>query len=347
MIWVRQNYDRFLLTLMALALAICAVLLFNNARNFSAVFASLANQVRRNEELPSDVTNLANAGLVAHEQESLAKPDQWNQRMLTKQQRLPLFVSVPYIAKTEVGPEGSSQPVLINPFVDDPKGVLHPPIPNSWLLDHNQDILASNVLEQDSDGDGFNTMEEYAAKTNPDDKNSHPPYWTKLYLKKYVRIPFVLRFDARNGDRFQVNTVDVDDAPTQFVKVGDIVTFKDAKFKVAKFEEKSAVIDKVKKDVSELTLVNMKNGQTVVLPKETDVDSPTTYAVFTYLWNGSQDFAVLKGGYLPPLKPDLNVKYKVLDMSDTEIKVLKEDENKVLSIRMRPQEQTSALGTRG
>ena len=347
MIWVKQNYDRFLLALMALTLAICAVLLFNNARNYSAVFASLANQVHHNEELPSDVTNLANAGLVAREQDSLAKPEQWNSRMLTRQQRLPLFVSVPYIAKTEVEPGGGSHPVLINPFVDDPKGVLHPPIPNSWLLDHNQDILNPDVLAQDSDGDGFSTIEEYEAKTNPDDKNSHPPYWTKLYLKKYVRIPFVLRFDARNGERFQVNTVGDEDAPTQFVKVGDIVTFKDTKFKVTKFEEKSAVIDGIKKDVSELTLVNTKNGQMVVLPKETDVDSPTTYAVFTYLWNGSQDFAVLKGAYLPPLKPDLNVKYKVIDMSDTEIKVLKEDENKMLSIRMRPQEQTPALGGRG
>ena len=219
--------------------------------------------------------------------------------------------------------------VLINPFVDDPNGVLHPPVPNSWLLDHNQDILASNVLDQDTDGDGFSTLDEFLGKTNPEDKNSHPPYWTKLYLKRFVRIPFLLRFEARNGDRFQVNNVSDEDAPSQFVKVGDTVTFKDTKFKVTKFEEKHKMIEGINKDVSELTLVNQKNGQAVVLPKETDVDSPTTYAVFTYLWNGSHDFAVLKGGEFT-VKPEDAVKYKVLEMSDTEIKVLKEDENKVV-----------------
>jgi hypothetical protein len=119
------------------------------------------------------------------------------------------------------------------------------------------------------------------------------------------------------------------------VKVGDTVVFKDTKFKVTHFEPKTANIDGIVKDVSELTLVNQKNGQTIVLPKETDVDSPTTYVVFTYLWTG-KDFAVLKGGEFT-LKPEDNVKYKVLDMSDTEIKVLKEDDNKTLSIRMRPQ----------
>ena len=332
--WVQHNYDRFLLALMALALAVCAGMLFNNARNYNAVFKSLSVPVHHNEALPPEAIRNSDEAAVAREAESLAKPDQWGDRMINKQ-RLPLFVSVPYIAKTEIGPNGLPQPILINPFVDDPNGVLHPPIPNSWLIDHNQAILDSDVLNQDSDGDGFSTLDEFLAKTNPEDKNSHPPYWTKLYLKRFVRIPFLLRFEARNGEKFQVNNVSDEDAPSQFVKVGDTVTFKDAKFKVTKFEEKHKMIEGINKDVSELTLVNAKNGQVVVLPKETDVDSPTTYAVFTYLWNGSHDFAVLKGGEFT-VKPEDTVKYKVLEMSDTEIKVLKEDENKELSIRMRP-----------
>ena len=333
--WVQHNYDRFLLALMALALAVCAAMLFNNARNYNAVFKSLSVPVHHNESLPPEATRNANEAAVGQEEEKLTKPDQWQERMINRQ-RLPVFVSVPYIAKTEIS-KVSNMPesVLINPFVDDPNGVLHPPVPNSWLLDHNQDILASNVLDQDSDGDGFTTLDEFLGKTNPEDKNSHPPYWTKLYLKRFVRIPFLLRFEARNGDKFQVNNVSDEDASSPFVKVGDMVTLKDTKFKVAKFEEKHKVIEGINKDVSELTLVNQKNGQVVVLPKETDVDSPTTYAVFTYLWNGSHDFAVLKGGEFT-IKPEDAVKYKVLEMSDTEIRVLKEDENKALSIRMRP-----------
>ena len=335
MTWVKQNYDRFLLAIMALVLAVCAGMLFNNAHSFNAVFDKLNAPVPHNTALPPEATNSANEATVVREQASLAKPDQWNARVINEQ-RLPLLVSVPYIAKTVTPPDGGApHTVLINPFIDDPNGYLHPPIPNSWLIEHHQDILASNVLDQDSDGDGFSTLDEYQGKTNPEDKNSHPPYWTKLYLKRFYRIPFVLRFDARNGDRFQVNTVDEnDDEPTQFVKVGDTVKFKETRFKVTKFVEKFTTDHGFKRDVSELTLVNVKDpSQVVVLPKETDVDSPTTYAIFTYLWTG-KEFAVLKGGEFT-LAPEDKVKYKVLEMSDTEIKVLKEDENLELHIRMR------------
>ncbi len=335
MTWVKQNYDRFLLSLVALALAVCAGLLFNNARNFNAVFKSLSDQVRHNPDLPPDAIKGADRSTVEKEEEKLAKPDLWGNRVVDKQPLRP-FVSIPYIAKTQVdSASGSATTMLVNPITDDPNGFLHPPVSNTWLIEHNQNLLDSNVLDQDTDGDGFSNLDEWLGKTNPEDKNSHPPYWTKLFLKRFVRMPFVLRFDARNGERFQVNTVDEsDDSPTQFVKLNDTVKFKNTRFKVTKFEEKSATVNGIKKDVSGVTLTNLENGQVVVLPKETDVDSPTTYAVFTYLWTG-KDFAVLKGGEFS-LKPEDNVKYKVLEMSNTEIKVLKEDEKKELSITMRP-----------
>ena len=336
MTWVKQNYDRFLLALVALALVVCAGLLFNNARNFSDVFKSLSMPVHHNEELPPDSIKGANRGIIEKQEEQLAKPEQWNQRMVGKY-GLPVFNSVPYIAKTEVDANGATNTTLIDPLSDE-HGTLHPPIKNIWLIDNKQNLLDTNVLEQDTDGDGFTTLDEYNGKTDPQNKDSHPPYWTKLYLKRFVRIPFVLRFSARNGASFQLNTVGDEDAPTQFVKLNDTVQFKDTRFKVTKFEEKHKVIEGINKDVSELTLVNVKNGQTIVLPKEAEVDSPTTYVVFSYLWNGPgarPEFAVLKDAEFT-LKPEDNVKYKVLDMKDTEIKVLKEDENKELSITMRP-----------
>ncbi len=337
MTWVKQNYDRFLLALMALALAVCAGLLFNNARNFNVVFKSLSDQVPRYHDLPKDAVKGADPDAVERNQQQLAKPGLWQNRVVDRQ-RLPVFASIPYIAKTVAGKDGPPVVSLTNPYTDDPNGILHPPVPNLWLIDHNQNLLDSNVLEQDSDGDGFTTLDEYLGHTDPENKDSHPPYWTKLFLKQFVRIPFVLRFEARNGEKFLVNTVGDEDAPTQFVKLNDTVQFKDTKFKVTKFEEKHKMVDGINKDVSELTLVNTKNGQVIVLPKEADVDSPTTYAVFSYLWTGPgarPQFAVLRGGEFT-LKPEDNVKYKVIEMSDTAIRVLKEDENKELSIRMRP-----------
>ena len=79
-------------------------------------------------------------------------------------------MSVPYIAKTEVNPQtGENKTALLDPYADNPEGMIHPPIPNAWLLDHGQDILSGNVLDQDSDGDGFTTLDEWIGKTDTQD----------------------------------------------------------------------------------------------------------------------------------------------------------------------------------
>ena len=123
------------------------------------------------------------------EKGKLAKPDQWQPRTVNGH-RLPVFVSPPYISKTDA--DGKEE--LVDPVQD--TLMLHPPVPNTWLLANNQDLLSPDVLTQDTDGDGFSTLDEWEWKTDPNNKDSHPPYWSKLFLKRFVRIPFRLRFDA-------------------------------------------------------------------------------------------------------------------------------------------------------
>ena len=65
------------------------------------------------------------------------------------------------------------------------------------------------------------------------------------------------------------------------------------------------------------------------------MDSPTTYAVLNYVWNGpgaKPEFAVQRDGEFT-LAPENNVKYKVVELSDTDVKVIKTDENKELHLR--------------
>ena len=315
MTWVKENYDRFLLAVLAAALLGCAGLLFNNARNFNSVFASLKEQVRHNNTIQTP-----DQDRVVSEQEHLAKPDEWNVRMVDNA-RLPVFDSVPYITDGEH---------LVNPISTADSTPLHPPVPNKWLIDHGQDLLSPDVLTQDSDGDGFTTLDEFLGKTDPQDKNSHPPYWTKLVLTKFVRIPFRLRFDAKNGDSIQINTVDVEGAPTLFLKVGQMVT--GTKYKIIKFEAKTGKVDGITKDVSEVTVQNVENNETIVLPKGQEVNSPTTYAVLNYVWTG-KPFAVKKNQEFT-LKPEDNVKYKCVDLNNEEEHLLKEDDNKDIHITM-------------
>ena len=149
-------------------------------------------------------------------------------------------------------------------------------------------------------------------------------------LTKFVRIPFRLRYDAGTGP-FQINTVDLDQ-PTQFLKIGDMV--KGTKFKLTKFEPKRGMEDGINKDLSEVTLTNVETSETIVLPKQKEVDSPTTYAVLTYLWTG-KPFAVKKNGEFmlaPEDKPGSTVKYKCVEISDTEAKIIKEDDNTALRV---------------
>ncbi len=315
MTWVKQNYDRFLLALLSAAVLACAGLLFNNSRNYNAVFASLKDQVPRSNKFQA-----VEQEQVTQQQQKLAKPDIWPPRMVDGS-RLPVFDSVPYITDGEH---------LVNPLSTAESTPLHPPVPNKWLIDHGQDLLSPDVLTQDGDGDGFNTLDEWVGKTDPQDKNSHPPYWTKLVLTKFVRIPFRLRFDAKNGDSIQINTVDVEGAPTLFLKVGQVVT--GTKYKITKFETKSGKVDGITKDISEVTVQNIENGEIIALPKGQEVDSPTTYAVMNYVWTG-KPFAVKKNQEFT-LKPEDNVKYKCLDLNDVEVHILKEDDKQDLHIKM-------------
>ncbi len=188
------------------------------------------------------------------------------------------------------------------------------------------------MLTQDSDGDGFTTLDEFLGNTDPQDKNAHPPYYTKLVLNSFKRIPFRLRFDAKNGETIQINIIDVQDAPTWFGKVGGVITLTKPNYKVVKFEQKSIKDSGMTKDVSEVTVQNMETNETIVLPKAQEVDSPTTYAVLNYVWTG-KPFAVKKNQEFT-LKPEDNVKYKVLDLNDTEVHILKEDDKKDLTIKM-------------
>ncbi len=326
--WAKQNYDRLLLAIFAVLLLACAGLLLNNVRGYQETFAGMQGNVPQKRTLPVSV----DPGKITAEQKKIADPDTWGARSLGQNRRLPLYVSVPYIAKSEIDDKtGQTKTTLVDPYASGPEGQpLHPPVPNAWLIDNNLDMLSQNVLDQDPDGDGFTNLDEFNGKTDPNDPKKHPPYWTKLVLTRFQRIPFRLLYEAGTGP-FQVNTLDLDQ-PTQFLKIGDLV--KGTKFKLTKFEAKRGMKDGINKDISEITLTNVETGETIVLPKQTEVDSPTTYAVLTYLWTG-KPFAVKKNGEFtlaPEDKPPTAVKYKCVDVNDTEAKIVKEDDNTALRV---------------
>ncbi|MBC8001479.1 MAG: hypothetical protein H7X97_02730, partial [Opitutaceae bacterium] len=207
---------------------------------------------------------------------------------------------------------------------------IRPPVPNSWFIENGLDILVTSILEDDTDQDGFTNLEEWTGidpaepgkqATDPQNKNSHPPFINKLRLVKFISRPFRLLVNAYDGDpakpeemTFQVNTIDVKQ-PTQFRKIGEQI--EGTRFKVTKFELKKVTDPStgVDQDVSEITVQNMDTSNTVVLVLEQIGSSPDSFAQFKFLIDGS-DLQVKKDKIFA-LKIEPERQYKLIDIKET------------------------------
>ncbi len=315
--WIKKHYDQFALALLAVALIASSAAVAMNTLGFNEEFVAAKTPPPRKTKIPP-----LDMGKVGDAQQALLKPVAWSQLKQNGQ----LFVSWKYfldpLDKKQVRP-GS-----------DPLSRTHPPVLDSWLIKHSLDLLSSNVLQEDGDKDGFTVLEEYlngrktadlkGESTDPKDSASHPGYHTKLYLKQYIKIPFRLLFQVHDGDpkfpekmEFQINTLDLRQ-PTEFLKLGD--TVKNTRFKLEKFEfkERMNTATKIMEDVSELTLLDARNGEHVVLVLAQVTDSPDSFALFSYQWpQPAIEFRVQKLGPFV-LKPNLQEKYKLVDIKETE-----------------------------
>lgn len=308
---LKENYEQALLGAAALLLLGIAAWLILSARGFHESFADLLNPPSRSDKIPA-----LDSRVYADAKSRLTTKQDWEMR---RKDGVPLFVSVPYVAKTEIK-DGVPTEVLIDPARG--SEALHPPVPNAWLISNKLPLLDPRVLQDDPDGDGFTNLDEYNGKTDPNDKTSHPPYLTKLFLRRYIQKPFRLVFAARVGESLQINTLDLD-APTQFLKVGSPIS--GTKFKIVDFKpiEKVDAAVGIKRDMSEVTIEHVESGERVVLVKEKEVNSPDSYALLTYVWE-NRDIQVKKNQEFT-LKPDADLKFRLVDVSATGATIVKLD----------------------
>ncbi len=297
--WIKKNYEKALLGTFALVLLVASAFLILSALGFDATFADL-----KNVPPPSAKVDSLEMATIESTNAAIQKPAAWNPQPGTGS----LFVSRKYIVQ---------QDKLIDPM-EGGSEMLHPPVPNEWFAERNLDILDPQILTRDPDGDGFTNLDEYVGKTDPNDKNARPPYISKLRLEKFIKQPFVILFASYDGDEskpeemtFQVNAVTAK-RPSQFLKIGDPIA--GTKFKIVKFEKKNQVdANGVEKDLSQLTIQHDETKDQLVLTLQKYADSPDSYALFKYLWNGESITVKKDKDFL--LKPD-NESYKLIDISD-------------------------------
>jgi hypothetical protein len=283
------------------------------ANNFGTKFAEAMATVSPSRKIPPLVLRSVEEAKVA-----LETPPTWVVENKEPRSRGSLFVSELYI----VGPEGIPlKPNIGNLRSDSLTGK---GIPNSWFMDNNLPLREAGVALQDPDKDGFSNEDEWRENTDPNNKDSHPPYHTKLFLKQFIQVRFRLILNAVNGDikkpetlEFQINTVDLRQ-PSEFLKLGDMVP--NTKFKLEKFEFKEELNPNTgeKMDVSELTLTNIETSDTVVLVLTKVTNSPDVFGLFEYQWpQPPQDIRVKKLQEFA-LKPETDKRYKLVDIKETE-----------------------------
>ena len=288
--WVRLNYDRLAAFAGAVFLLTCAFFIWQSASDFDSNFATIQSTGPQQPAAPP-----AKAVELDAAAQKLRQPPQW-----TFSGRSGLFVP----EKHFIGPNGLPATLQTTE--------VHPPVPNEWLEQFGLPIAESDVLAQDPDTDGFPNLEEWQGRTNPTDKNSHPPFIAKLKMKSFTREPFRLVFASRAGDTFTINSSDLKQ-PTQFLKLGD--TIGETRYRLVDFAEKSATNAATggQDDVSELTIENQEKADRLVLVKEKIMISPESVANFVYTWAQRREFSVKKDQEFS-LPPEQEIRYKLVDV---------------------------------
>ncbi len=101
---------------------------------------------------------------------------------------IPLFVS----SKAPATP--------IDPLNKD-ESPIHPPIPNIWWIENRLDPGYADSPSRDPDQDGFSNLDEFNAKTDPNNPKSFPALIAKLMYLKDESLTWVLRpgYEAGGG----------------------------------------------------------------------------------------------------------------------------------------------------
>jgi len=325
--WIKKYPAQLALALVAVIVITATAFLYSKVSGFDANFEGI-----RSASVSKSPLEKLNTEAVDGASKAIQTPVAWEPAKDSGK----LFISKLYALK-----DGK----LIRP---DMEGTMfHPPVTNKWLLKYRLDPLSSNVLNEDPDQDGFTNLDEWMGldglshldsngqpvmgpdgkplpddSTDPTNADSHPPYHTKLELKKVVYIPFRLRLmsydlppkvNKPSDVTVQINTIDRGNR-TLFLPVGDVIP--GTRFKIESFQRKEVDgADGTKKDMSEVTILNLETNETVVLPLMQVVDSPDSNAIFHYKWKKpgaaeTPDFSKRRGDTFT-LQPDTDKIYKL------------------------------------
>lgn len=180
-------------------------------------------------------------------------------------------------------------------------------IPNVFWIKNELPLRDRDVQLQDPDGDGFLNEDEWRHETDPQDKNSHPPFYTKLFLVARVGQTLRLKFTTFDGElkevglkgmTFQINVWE-GKWRSIFLRPGE----RDAQIdlQIVSFQAPASLTVKLA-------------GEVMVLPLGQEVEGPEGAARLRDDLGAGTEF-VAKTGQAFSLAAEPGVRYKLLGLS--------------------------------
>ena len=200
----------------------------------------------------------------------------------------------------------------------------------AWLKQNGVEpvTLLKKDTGQDDDGDGFTNDEELAAGTDPNDPKSHPPYYTKLHMKRLEGESFPVTFDDYDNKTKKVHLTVHEKSGYGFggaeggehkaeLTQGERVPgvgYTITKLKLRRTTEKDTARPL---DMSELTLTDAQTGKRVTLVRGMPASSPDAAAVLVF---GNEDKEItVRQGETFTLPRDPDTRLEVIDIRPTQV----------------------------
>jgi len=309
--WIKDNYEKLILAIVAIACAVFGVLHIMSTLGYARQFEVSAAAQKKEFPQP-DTDGIKTVQTIIQEDFT------WDEKFMDlgegKQKRVPVFRSVPIVEKDNV----------IYDLSDPRTPPLRPPVPNDWLLSYDLDFLSSNVLTKDTDNDGYSNLEEFEAtpKTSPVDKAEHPPYTDKLLFVSRQQKSFFITYTAKNPPVYQVNFRTMQSRrESKFVNIGDSFG-PNNRFTVMGHEDKEGRNDlNAVVDLSELTILDNANGKEFKLVRRQEKNWPEYYAEFNFLLDPAQSQMYVKEGDSFTLSTDPGTLYYLREVGENSAKV--------------------------
>ena len=183
MSWISQNYEKAAVGAAVVAAGAFAYLGWSDV-------ASVQDDFNFSPKgLGGSVIAVQGAEMIPRTVSSLALKRVWSQAV-DGERPVDLFTGIPLFIK-------KSEPTKA---IDLQNGApVHPPIPNGWWLTNRLDPGFGDSPQQDPDKDGFNNLEEYTAKTNPNDAKSHPSLLSKVIYQSDESLEWFLEPGIDDG----------------------------------------------------------------------------------------------------------------------------------------------------